>query len=148
MFRSAAGDNKWHYMFYDLDWSLDPHFATEGSFTWIVEHTEDSFFQRLMLNETFREKLLRRIGELRKTVLNETHILAEIDHIADMIRPEIERDRVRWGIRQGKWYDNLEELKDYFRNGRRDTAYVNDLMSFFGLSASQLVSQYGFENVS
>ena len=101
-----------------------------------------------MLNATFREKLLRRIGELRKTVLNETHILAEIDHIADMIRPEIERDRVRWGIRQGKWYENLEELKDYFRNGRRDTAYVNDLKSFFGLSASELVSQYGFENVS
>ena len=148
MFRSPAGDNKWHYMFYDLDWSLDSHFVTEGSFTWIVEHTEDSFFQRLMLNATFREKLLRRIGELRKTVLNETHILAEIDHIADMIRPEIERDRVRWGIRQGKWYENLEELKDYFRNGRRDTAYVNDLKSFFGLSASELVSQYGFENVS
>ncbi|MBP5665201.1 MAG: CotH kinase family protein, partial [Clostridia bacterium] len=147
MFRSPDGDNKWHYMFYDLDWSLDPHFATEGSFTWIVEHTEDSFFQRLMLNATFRDKLLRRLAELRKTILNEEHIIAAIDHIADIIRPEIERDRVRWGIRQGKWQENLEELKDFFRNGSRDTAYMNDIKSFFGLSASQLISQYGFENV-
>jgi hypothetical protein len=70
-----------------------------------------AFSVPLMENESFREQFLTRSAVLLRDPLSNEAVLAEIDRMADEIRPEIERDYKRAGSSVKSWENAMEELR-------------------------------------
>ena len=141
-FKSSDDDGRWHWCFFDLDWSFwidqtDP----------IGNTARDDGYHDIILalfrNPEFRDMFLKRYAELMNTVLNEETILAKIDWFVETMRPEIEADRERWDLSVSYWEANVERLRDFVRDGKRDATVLTGLKNYFGLSSEQMTSYFG-----
>ena len=77
------------------------------------------------------------------TVLNERAIIEKADEFIDIMRPEIEADRERYGIRMSQWEYYLEQLKDFVRDGNRNKTVLKGLKNYFHLSDSEMKKYFG-----
>ena len=117
--RSWLADGKWHLLFYDLDAafrspsSIQTNLLNEYGATHIQVA---SFAVPLMKNESFRERFLTRAAELLRGPLSNEAVLAEIDRMAEEIRPEIERDYARIGHSAVSWENAMDELRSMIRD--------------------------------
>ena len=60
-------------------------------------------------------------------------VLRRLDEIADELRPEIPRDRERWGSSLATWEALVQRNKDYFTAlGDYETLLTASLRSFLG----------------
>ncbi len=112
--RSALADNKWHLLFYDLDAAFRSSSSVQCNLlndygASVIQVA--AFSVPLMENESFREQFLTRAAELLRDPLSNEAVLAEIDRMADEIRPEIERDYKRAGSSVKSWENAMEELR-------------------------------------
>jgi len=122
--RSPEDDGKWRFMFYDLDAT----FGTAGC-TYVNILTEYAFNNNMIgamvypltRNSEFRAKLLSRAAELYETVLTNETVLTEIDRLAELIAPEVERDYARFTMTVEDWLWDLNMMRDYItsRNWRQ-----------------------------
>lgn len=141
-FSSSESDGKWRWCFFDLDWAFwnnteDPIGKTardDGNHVIMVS---------LLKNSRFRDAYLKRTAKLMSTVLNERTIIAAVDRFVELMRPEIERDRTRFGFTVASWESAVNKLKEYVRDGQRDATYLAGIQKYFGLSYDQMISYFG-----
>ena len=141
-FKSSEDDGRWHWCFFDLDWSFwidqtDPIGATAR---------DDGYHDvilALLRNPEFKDMFLKRYAELMNSVLNEETILAKIDGFVETMRPEIEADRERWGLSVSYWEANVELLKNFVRDGARDATVLAGIKNYFGLSSEEMTAYFG-----
>ncbi len=141
-FRSDEDDGKWRWMFYDLDWAFWT--ANDAPVTSILKPSSiNTIIRALMKNRGFRTMFIERYAELMKTVLNEKTFSEKIDHFVNILSPEIERDRARWGFTVAQWNAAVEKIRLYFKNGARDLTVLRDIKKYFGLSDGEMISYFG-----
>ena len=141
-YSSPESDGRWHWCFFDLDWALfnnteDPIGKTAR------DDGNHVIFLAMLKNGEFRDLFLKRYAVLMNTVLNERAIIEKADEFIDIMRPEIEADRERYGIRMNQWEYYLEQLKDFVRDGNRNKTVLKGLKNYFHLSDSEMKKYFG-----
>ena len=142
VYSSSEADGRWHWCFFDLDWSFwrdteDPIGRTarnDGHHKIIVA---------LLKNPEFKKAFLERTAFLLRNVLNEQRIISIADELADMIRAEMPRDREKLGYTMAQWENNIETLKNYVRGGARLKTFLAGVKNHFGLSDSEMKGYFG-----
>jgi hypothetical protein len=77
----------------------------------------DVFIEALYSNVEFQDLLARRLAELLAGPLSDEYINNKIEEMADMVRPELEREKERWGGTIPQWERMIDRLHK-FTNGR------------------------------
>ena len=141
-FRSDAGDGKWRWMYFDLDWGF---YHSESPFSKIVGMFggDRTLMQALIASPVGRDAFLARYDQLLDTVFNEENINAYIDGLVAEIGSEIPRDRARWNRTVSNWEAEVQFLRDFDKNGRRTKRILNDLQNYFSLSDAEMDAYFG-----
>ena len=142
MFNSTEDDGRWHWCFFDLDWSFwidrdDPIGTTARN----DGHHE--IILALLKNPDFRDMFLRRYAELLDTAFSEERILSLIDGFVEIMRPEIEADRARYRLSVSAWESNIEKLRDFVRNGKRRATVLAGIKRYFSLTEAEMTAYFG-----
>lgn len=144
--RSSENDGKWRLMLYDLDSTFNEHEANYKALisAYAAQTSQVSaLIYRLTDNEEFVDRLLKRAGELLNTELSNEAALAEIDRLAAIIAPEVERDYLRFGMDEMKWQDNIGYLKDFITSVDWKQYNINSLCKLFELTDEEREYYFG-----
>ena len=84
----------------------------------------------LLQSSTFRKTFMEQLGNALSTTLSDENVNAMIDEVAAEIRPEITRDRERWGSTLDRWESMVNDLHK-FANGRAAgmVTYLNNYIA-------------------
>lgn len=100
-----------------------------------------TFVRALFTNAEFRDLILKRTAELLDGPLSDEAMLALIDETAAEIRPEVARERERWGSVQEQWESMVQDLKDFCTDRADSVEY--SICYEFGLSEEKRESYFG-----
>ena len=132
-FKSSEYDNKWRWMYFDLDWSFWSSKDTPVSS--ILSDTKlNVLIYNLMKNDDFKDKFLKRYNELMESVLNEESFNAEVDRYVEMLTPEMPADRERWGYTVSRWNSEVEKIRKILKDNGRTKNVLKDIKNHFNLS--------------
>lgn len=139
--RSTEGDGKWHWMYFDLDWSF--YSRDSKPVSGIIESADGDYrlIHAVLASEAGQDAFLKRYAYLMETVLNENFINTRIDEILAPILSEMPRDRDRWGRSMDYWHDCVQRLRD-FPVGR-ERIIIRDLQNYFSLSDAEVEYYFG-----
>ena len=141
-FRSTEMGNKWMFAYYDIDWGW--HYNAQFShvlspnFKWQHMGLTKNFIR----NPEFRKMFLERFSELLETTLSDEHVLARIDYYAQLLDPEVPRERERWSGSYAAWQERVEELRKFLRDGHIDKM-ISALDRFIGLTWEEKQTYFG-----
>ena len=96
----------------------------------------------MMENKEFRQRFLARLSELLETALSDENVMARIDYYADLLEPEVRRERERWGSSYEAWQIRVEELRSFLRNGHIDKM-ISNLDRFINLTQEEKETYFG-----
>ena len=95
MWYSSEGDGKWHFIMYDNDLGFGTYYQFKnpssvdyllGTYVYNPDTCENNaLIYKLLRNETFKDRFLRRFNELCKTLMSDSIVNARIDKIASQI---------------------------------------------------------------
>ena len=111
-FYYTLDDQVMHYGLVDLDLGLEDYPGFNSPY--LMDYEFNRLLESLTENAHFREEFLRQFGEALDGPLALEHVDAVLDEIADEIRPEIARDRERWGSTVSAWEDLVSRNHRYF----------------------------------
>ena len=146
-FRSTEGDNKWRWMFFDLDWGF--YHEKDDPLTWQLESSGVKnrntvvMFRKIIQSPRGKDAFLKRYAYLMDTILNEEYITKELDYWKGLIESEIPDDRARWKRSVSGWNTQMQKLYDYVKDGKRDKNVLRDIKTYFKLSDDQMKSYFG-----
>ena len=146
-FRSTEGDNKWRWMFFDLDWGF--YHEKDDPLTWQLESSGVKnrntvvMFRKIIQSPRGKDAFLKRYAYLMDTILNEEYITKELDYWKALIESEIPADRARWKRTVSGWNTQMQKLYDYVKDGKRDKNVLRDIKTYFKLSDDQMKSYFG-----
>jgi len=107
----SSVDGKWRWGLVDADMG----FFTYNMFIPVFKAMQiGDFLQKLLKNETFRDRFLTRMAELLSTGLTEQNVAETVDRLAAQIRSEILNEAKRWGGPKN-WESMVDEIKQYAR---------------------------------
>ena len=144
---STEGDGKWRLMFYDLDATFwDRTVAFTNMFDGLALYSRQvgrCLVRPLLQNPDFRDRMLRRFGELFDTVLSGENVMAEFDRLAAEVEPEIERDYLSHGMQKSKWEFDLSYLKEKFADDSWNRHCVNQICQWLQLTDEERAEYFG-----
>ncbi len=114
--RTSEGDGLWRLMFYDLDAALREPLKNHDI---LLRRNNvqciqvSGLFADLMANGEFRDRFLRRAGDLLDGPLSNEAVLLEIDRLADEIAPEVARDFAMEKRSYSRWEASIQSLRDF-----------------------------------
>lgn len=142
-FRSTATGNKWQFAYYDLDWAWYYRNGFIGLLSDQKTWQHMPLCKAPMKNAEFREKFFTRVAELKNGVLSNEHVLQRIDEFAEELRPEIQRERERWGGTYENWEENVQKMKNYITARDHWGALIEHLQRFAGLTDAEYEKYFG-----
>ena len=139
--RSSEGDGKWHWMFFDLDWSF--YSRDDKPVSGILEEYggDKRLMQAVLASEAGRDAFLKRFAYQMRTVLNAESINARIDSLLAPILSEMPRDRDRWNRTMKTWERYVQQIRDFAVD--REEIILGDIQKYFSLSDSDMVYYFG-----
>ena len=144
--RSDDADGRWHLIFYDLDAAFRNVESVQSNLLneYGASHIQVAAFSvPLMQNADFRDRFLTRAAELLSGPLTNEALLAEIDRIADEIRPELIRDYARLDRDIESWDWNLNELRSMIIDHDWRQCNIDGICRAFELSAQERAQYFG-----
>ena len=112
--------------FWDLNNIFDNYFSEmiteEGEQEFMMK--DKSWFQMLLKDEYFTNRVINRYKELRQTVLSEKYLYQYIDETINYLGPAIERNFIKWG---DTFTDEKNRYTDVQRNAHSYLEAVTDL---------------------
>ncbi|MBQ9545421.1 MAG: lamin tail domain-containing protein [Clostridia bacterium] len=146
-FSANSGDKKWRWILYDFDLAF---YNNTKPYSFLISpsmYADVSLIMRaLVKNSGFRDLFLTQLGDRLRTTFSVEHVLADIDYLAEIIRPEMERERTRWDMTYSGWEKSLETLRTYIRGKSgvsRVQQFIDDVTNVFGLSSQQVEKYFG-----
>ena len=142
-FKSTENADKWQFALYDLDWAW---YFKDGFYGLL---SPDKAAQHVTLgraafqNKEFREKFFTRMAQLRDGVLSNEHVLQRIDHYVQLLSPEIEREKARWGGNYGQWEKNVEKMRSYITENDHWARLQRQLVAYIGLTDAEIKTYLG-----
>jgi hypothetical protein len=142
-FRSSEGDQKWHWVYFDLDWAM--YRPEEKAFTKLLSNRcgDPVLINALLQSPQGQDLFIKRCNELFDTVLSEEHFLQVLDQLTAQIHSEIPADRERWGRSVSKWEAEIQKIRDFVKDGKRIHILKENLKEHFGLSDNKMTQYFG-----
>jgi len=137
--------SKWRFLIHDLDLSFG--FSSSSSFTtkslehatnteneWPYCECSNILFNRLLMNEEFKQEFLNRFVYHLKNTFNTNVILKKIDEYEDLFMPEMEENIQRWNYPKDieTWQDEIDILREFAE--KRPCYMKENIIAFFGLT--------------
>lgn len=138
--RSLENDGKWRLMFYDLDSTF---YHAETCFANLLSPWSRSTRQvaqlidLLLQNPDFRAQLLSRAAELLRGPLTNERILEELERLTEEIRPEVERDYIRFGMQAATWEWNVDWLRDFIAHNDWNRICITNLCYYLNVTPEE-----------
>lgn len=140
--KSTENDGKWRYAFYDQDWTFLVHSNITSSA--LRPSTQYAMIPRAVLkNPAYRDYFLKRLAYQLETTLSDRNVLARIDLLEQILAPEMEREKNRWGGSFRDWQMYVERLRDFVREPGRSREVALDFSGYFGLTEEEIRSYFG-----
>ena len=142
-FKSAEMEDKWQFALYDLDWAW---YFRDGFYGLLAP---DKVAQHATLglaafqNKEFRAKFLTRMAQLKNGVLSNEHVLQRIDHYVQLLSPEVEREKARWGGNYAQWEKNVEKMRSYITENDHWARLERQLTAYVGLTDTEKSTYLG-----
>ena len=146
--KSKSEGAKWRWISYDQDsW----YTAEEESLKYYLDRGKVFLFERLMKNQTFRDKWINRMCDYLNKGFKTENVILLVDQITERIEIEVERDRERWQdsmlyIQKG---ERIEWIKDYAK--KRPDFIRKHIVEYFdldnGVSTIQVVQNINMGHV-
>lgn len=112
-FYYSTEDELLRYALVDLDLGMFSYGSFGSLFGYGYAYTNLANY--LLRNAGFRDLLLSELKRGIEGPLADEAVIARIDALADELRPEIARDRERWGGDEKTWERMVEHLREYIR---------------------------------
>jgi len=127
-----AEGGKWTFVFYDLDWSFKSN--TNGFTRLLGENAQmNTIVSKLMENDEFKQAVITRYAELLGGTLSTENVLSTVNKYVEQIRPEMAKERARWGGTVQTWEKQVAKLCAYIEDGY-------ELKTFRALCTSMKIS--------
>ena len=146
--KSKSEGAKWRWISYDQDsW----YSAEEESLNYYLDRGKVFLFERLMKNQTFRDKWINRMCDYLNKGYKAENVISLVDQITERIEIEVARDRERWQdsmlyIQKG---ERVEWIKDYAV--KRPDFIREHIVEYFkldnGISAIQVIQNINMGHV-
>lgn len=138
---------KWTWILYDTDFSFSN--SSNQTVSTLLKPMDNSTYDlrcrrlasKLIKNEEFKEKLLKRLAWHINEVWTEENINAQVDILESAISEDMKKDCKRWDTSYSYWQDRVAFLRTY--SSLRTPKVVQQIKDFFDLTDDQL-RVYGF----
>ena len=142
--RSTEGDGKWRFMLFDLDSTM----SSEASYAFqnVLRPSSTQcavFITPLLKNPDFRDKFLSRTAEVLGSTLSDENVVAELDRLAALIAPEVERDYARFGMTLKEWESSIETLRQRILTKKWADNCIGNIKNIMKLSDSEMEKYFG-----
>ena len=143
--RSNEGDTRWKFIFYDLDSTMsDPSliqllFLRPQSRCYQV----NQMVMKLLKNQEFKDRFLKRAAELLRGPLSEETVLEEIERLAKEVEPEVERDRKNTPQTYRSWKSYIQILKDNFTEKGWNQKNIKAICKYLNLTKEEKEYYFG-----
>ena len=132
-----AGDQKWHWVFYDLDSSwlgyMGANFYLNKSSATCMQSL---FVTQLLKNKEFRKLFLERLSHHLHHTFAPDHAQAVFDAIIATVKPEMKRNFKRWPqTTYEQWESRVARFREKFPS--RPAALLNDLRKYLNITAEE-----------
>ena len=134
----SSADGLWRCGLVDVDLGMFRDLRFEDMED--INH-HDVFVEALYSNEEFQDLLAKRLAELLAGPLSDEYINNKIEEMADMVRPELTREKERWGGTIPQWERMIEKLHK-FANGRAKKM-VDSLCDTLDFTKEQKTAYFG-----
>ena len=144
--RSTENDGKWRLMLYDLDATFlqaNETYSNMFSDYWLQVRQLSVIVKPLLKNDEFVDRFLTRAGEALGSVLTNENVTAEIDRLADIVRPEVARDYKAHGLNAMHWEQNIDTLKAFIQDQDWRQYSIKSLCKIFDLSQEEREQYFG-----
>ncbi len=137
----STEEGKWRMCFFDMDWG----FVWRGTCKWIFdeERQHSALFHSLIKNEQFKDRFLTRAAELFNGALSNDSVLKTIDYYEELLRPEMERERARWGRSVADWEKSIEDVRGYITKQDRVGQLLKSMKEYMPLSDKDISRYFG-----
>lgn len=135
------GDQKWHYVFYDIDASWETmkpaSFFLRTNFDNELNRTMNLWVDRLLRNSDFRQLFLERLSLHLHTTFEPTHATSVFNRLIDTIRPEMKRNCDRWAqvMTYSDWERNVKSFRSKFKD--RPKVMLSQLRQELNINAQE-----------
>ena len=132
-------------MLFDLDWAFHNDF--NSYYDWLsddgagVNDADNLLFRSLMENTEVKEYFLRLLGERMAGPWSSESIIAKIDERQALLEPEMEATYSRWSNSLSRWYEKVDELREYART--RPAKLVAFIAKRANLTDEQIEEYFG-----
>ena len=130
-------DQKLRYALVDLDLGL----FTAGNLTSLTYRGYYAYCKlagALMKNAEFRKEFCEQLNDALTGGMSDEAMLERIDRFADEIRPEIEREKARWGGRTADWEHLVDDIRFFItKKDGQARNMVKLMVSNGGLKSSE-----------
>lgn len=143
--RSNEGDTRWKFIFYDLDSAMgDPSliqllFLRPQSRCYQV----NQMVMKLLKNQEFKDRFLKRAAELLRGPLSEEKVLEEIERLATEVEPEVERDRKNTPQTYRSWKSYIQALKADFTEKDWNQKNIKAICKYLNLTKEERAYYFG-----
>ncbi len=112
-YKSTDDDGKFRLAFFDLDWAWYYDIGFKVLFNQEKNWQFLDLTKNLVVNPTFRQRLLERMHYHMNNTLTEEVVLAKIQYYEDLLTPEVPRDRARWQGSLAAWQADVDQLRSH-----------------------------------
>ena len=141
-FYYSTEDDMLTFALVDLDLGFFRYEMFDGPFHFGYAYNQLAY--KLLQSPIFQKELARQLGEALTGAMSDENVLALIDQLADELRPEIARDREKWGGSLERWESMVQDLRDYVTHaGGRAKLMVNSLYNQISLTDAEKQEYFG-----
>lgn len=141
-YQSTEDDGKWHWCFFDLDWSFYHNDQVAIAKT-MPNNGRHNLIRSLLTNPDFKDMFLKRCAELMKTTLNEKRVLEVLSEYEAQFRTELAADRKLYNRSISGWESSVQKIRDFVKDGLRQKNFLASIKSFFDLSDAEMKAYFG-----
>ena len=141
-YQSDEGDGKWHWCFFDLDWSFY-HNNTKSISKVMPNNGCHTMIRALLKNPEFEDAFIKRCAELLQNVLTEERVLERLEYYKAQIAPEFDATIKKYRLSASTWQHHIDMITNFVKDGVRQREMLISIKDYFGLSDEQMTGYFG-----
>ncbi len=141
-FRSTDTETGWELALYDLDWAFYYHrpFASLLSPDRSEQHL--TITRSFLENPQFRQQFLQRLRHHMANSLSNEHVIERINGYEQLLLPEIQREREKWGGSVEGWQSAVNKLRTFLTDQDHLGDIVDHLKVYIGLTDEEIETYF------
>ena len=134
-----AGDGKWKWLLYDVDWGFTTNKKAYYLFTY--NKSTAKLTKALLKNKDFKDLFLTRLAYICNVVYSPEKVDSRIAELVEILSSEVPANAARWRFTVKSWKKSIEKLRSYV--SARRAQVMEQTKAQFGLSDKEIKKYFG-----